>query len=335
MKSNVMAIAAICASSYSCATSVTAKIAVIDYDTREYVTNAVLGIDAENPLAAYPLTGWTLSPPENARNGWVFVFDAPGPHDCSFATPDGEFGIGLTANGYYVQDAGGLFRFPGAGANFGSIGETCREIEICLRKKRHPQTMYTLGAGRCCMTGWYTEYRFPENATEAGFDMMAGDWVEPYGKGETADFFVQKERIATNETEHVSAALVFRGDGNGAYIAQKVPNEFMSAYNADPEAVYVQTFPHIDGCIVGTNSYLVVRTRAETGANGAMASAHYGKIYGEIKVESDGANASQTYFYFMAYALNPIKGNTNLETTGGNDSLVPIRQVHAKGSGVP
>ena len=125
--------------------------------------------------------------------------------------------------------------------------------------------------------------------------------------------------------------------GNGAYLDFKRPTSwFWSAYNADPQATYSQTFPQTNGFIVGTNDYIVLRTRAVANDTGMVESAHYGKIYGGIRVGKKDANSQQWYFFFKSYALNPVPGDTNLEANIGRGTKTLVyRKRREKGAGFP
>ena len=329
----------------ACATNVTVRVSIIDYDTQEYVTNAWAKASSTTPYGGLPVPGWTLVPSDSEYNRYVWHIETSGPFDCDFSTYDGFFRFGVWAENHYMNDVR-EYRFapvPGKAGEFATLAETVKEMTVYLRKVRNPIVMYSLGA-RSNYWDYLTDtlttrYSYPTNTVEAGFDMMAGDWVAPYGIGTTADFYVQKSVVVSNGIEQTVAALVFRGEGNGAYLAQKAPvEEFWSVYHADPGATYSQTFPQTDGFIVGTNDYLVVRTRAATNETGAVASAHYGKIYGSIRVgkKSPRSQDPKDYFFFMSYALNPNPNDTNLENARDDSKVSPkITWVKRKGKGLP
>ena len=74
----------------------------------------------------------------------------------------------------------------------------------------------------------------PKVSGEFGFDLLMNDWVEPYGDGKIADFYVQREAAPTNSKVTVNSCIVFRGDGNGAYMRKKVKTT--SDFKIDYEA---------------------------------------------------------------------------------------------------
>ena len=322
----------------SCGTNVTLRVSVIDYDTQEYVSNVLAKVNTNNPFGGPPVFGWTLAPNDSDTNNYGFYLDGDGPSDCSFTTYDGWFYIDFDFNTESYYD---LFlpeyRFmplPGKGGEFAELAETFKEMTFYVRQKRNPVEMYSLGGEG--MYDGITEYRMPQETEEAGFDMMKGDWIAPHGIGEIADFRVRKPCVDSNGVETASAALVFQGTGNGAYLDFKRPTSwFWSAYNADPQATYSQTFPQTNGFIVGTNDYIVLRTRAVANDTGMVESAHYGKIYGGIRVGKKDANSQQWYFFFKSYALNPVPGDTNLEADTEGCTTLVYRKRREKGAGFP
>ena len=321
----------------SCGTNVTLRVSVIDYDRQEYLPNAKIKIKTNNPFGGPPVFGWTLASNGSEWSVYRFYLNDNCPTDCNFSTYDGRFRAIVYADGFY-EPWTETYRFmplPGKGGEFAELAETFKEMTFYVRQKRNPVEMYSLGGEG--MYDGITEYRMPQETEEAGFDMMKGDWIAPHGIGEIADFRVRKPCVDSNGVETASAALVFQGTGNGAYLDFKRPTSwFWSAYNADPQATYSQTFPQTNGFIVGTNDYIVLRTRAIANDTGMVESAHYGKIYGGIRVGKKDANSQQWYFFFKSYALNPVPGDTNLEANIGRGTKTLVyRKRREKGAGFP
>ena len=323
----------------SCGTNVTLRVSLIDYDTQGYVSNAVAKVCTNNPFGGPPVFGWTLVPSDSETDVYWWYLNDNGSTDCDFSTYDGRFYLNFRFNsGSYYNLRLPEYRFmplPGKGGEIAELAETFKEMTFYVRQKRNPVEMYSLGGGG--MYNGITEYRMPQDAEDAGFDMMKGDWTAPHGIGEVADFRVRKPCVDSNGVETASAALVFQGTGNGAYLDFMRPTSyFWSAYNADPQATYSQTFSQTNGFIAGTNDYIVLRTRAVTNSTGTVETAHYGKIYGGIRVGKKDANSQQWYFFFKSYALNPVPGDTNLEANIGRGTKTLVyRKRRGKGAGFP
>ncbi len=92
---------------------------------------------------------------------------------------------------------------------------------------------------------------------------------------------------------------------------------FVSAYEADSNAIYRTEFPFSSYCsykdsadygavrVAEDDEYLVFRTRVVKDDNGNIVSANYGKIYGAIRTVG--------FFGAKAIYFNPTPNDTNLE----------------------
>jgi len=89
-------------------------------------------------------------------------------------------------------------------------------IEIVLREKRNPMKMYSKGTGYI---------KVPVQNQPVGYDLVEGDWVEPYGKGKIKDFILDCDFIyIDNLHREASYKLTFSNTGDG-----------FIKYNPDPE----------------------------------------------------------------------------------------------------
>jgi hypothetical protein len=92
-------------------------------------------------------------------------------------------------------------------------------------------------------------------------------------------------------------------------------SDMTSVYHADTNASYssllefevVRDGKGLHRNDLGEDNYLVVRTRTEVDQNGALKSAHYGKIYGDWRFCERGGMAIQKIVF------NPIPNSTSLE----------------------
>ena len=133
-----------------------------------------------------------------------------------------------------------------------------------------------------------------------------------------ADFYVQREASPTNSKVTVNSGIVFRGDGNGAYIRKmvKTTSDFKTDYEADTNGVYqaylpLQHFPWpeypncMTSAIVKEDEYLVMRTRVKKDAKGNIVKANYSAMRGTVHIYE--------YFSCWGYFVNPTPNDPNLE----------------------
>ncbi len=212
-------------------------------------------------------------------------------------------------------------------------------IQLRLKKKRNPIPMYAMKL---------SQKRFPEEVLPEGYDpkkqdwiempadsgtvawdLEKGDWVEPYGKGEIADFIFKIHREARKKYvgdswghEYLSSGatveVTVSNEGDG-FIPYPVPEKdrhrgLRMPYEA-PADGYMPTvtkyFTHPkDGTGKANlrkdmNYFFQVRTVRDQ--SGKIISALYGKIYGEFLIHSFGNDISFTYY------LNPTPNDRNVE----------------------
>jgi hypothetical protein len=149
-----------------------------------------------------------------------------------------------------------------------------------------------------------------------GFDLMAGDWVSPYGRGVNSDIlFTGHFNKGANGESDFTLTVSFPNPGDGiqefdapALIqdAKTGQSDLRSSHEApmdDYQSQWVQTDNRKPGQPVETNRnsnhnyYFRVRTVLDE--NGNVKSALYGKIYGD--------------FMEFAYYLNPTPNDRNVE----------------------
>lgn len=219
----------------------------------------------------------------------------------------------LSADGYYSPPYHDVhYKMKKDHLFYIEFAEHEKEESIILRKIKNPIPMY-----RYRING--AKYLPRENG-DYGFDMKAGDWVAPLGKGEVADFYIRKNY--DEKARSTKSALFFKGKGNGAYKMKAfVDSEFRSCYVADTNAVFGTLFryeywthDHVnpkDGshrtevCDVDADECLILRTRCRFDEKGDLVSCHYSKIYGKIEIFG--------WLNFMSSAFNPTPNDANLE----------------------
>ncbi len=155
------------------------------------------------------------------------------------------------------------------------------------------------------------------NGEKYAYDLVVGDWVAPYGKGNSADFIFQFKgnagRVVGLDEWEQKFILSFSREHDGiiawkgsSEAGRKYGSELESDYNAPVkgyQSEWVQrTWKEKGGCRKTTrdidrNFYFRVRTK--TDGKGNIISAHYGKIYGD--------------FMSFIYYLNPTPNDRNVE----------------------
>ncbi|MBU4198864.1 MAG: hypothetical protein KKG09_04475 [Verrucomicrobia bacterium] len=174
------------------------------------------------------------------------------------------------------------------------------------------------------------EASVPVRSTPIGFDLIAGDWVTPHGKGQEEDFLVtfsaKPERVYTNwygSTPRIHSLLDYtltisfpkedagvvpvpvplQGGGSGLRLSREAPG---SGYvSVIQKRVYQEESkpPHTDIC-KDQNYFFRVRTKKDDKGN--IINALYGKIHGDFQFDHLG---KLTFTYY----LNPTPNDRNLE----------------------
>lgn len=182
---------------------------------------------------------------------------------------------------------------------------------IVLRRIGKPIPMYAQRA----------RIELPELGKPIGFDLMEGDWVAPYGHGKTSDFIFQAQRRLNSWQDFDSSfSLTFHSQDDGLF-AISMPLDQGSTLRLPAVAPKSGYATELSGQLSDTpskawetsekkdqNYYFRVRTVKDDGGN--IVSAHYGKIYGDFKID---AINSKTLLIFFQYYLNPTPNSQNVE----------------------
>ncbi len=173
--------------------------------------------------------------------------------------------------------------------------------------------------------GWQNGLLLPREQP-AGFDLIAGDWVEPHGTGKVADLVFELRRTVFgkdgrgHDLHETELRVTFANPGDGILA---VPMRPLAAAGSElrlpreaPENGYesewVQRWWRDER---GSHSNLrndrgyFLRVRSQVDSQGAVTNALYGKIQGDIECIywEDPARLSFTYY------LNPTPNDRNLE----------------------
>jgi hypothetical protein len=199
--------------------------------------------------------------------------------------------------------------------------------KVVLRRKINPVGMYWKK-----VESWHQGEGVPADGKPVGYDLMKGDWVAPYGKGEKADFvFTMQGEFISFSNRKVSTVLTFSNEGDGIQEFSKKAEKagylgtsaFTSPYIA-PKDGYLDTFSYKR--VVSENGDIGLkrdntkiyffRIRTEKDKDGKIIRALYGKIHGDISTDFlDFKLGGDVGVYFLYY-LNP-DGTRNMEHDPG------------------
>ena len=279
----------------------------VDYEVKDddgmSVSNVVVKTRTQRD---YLVISWTQT---IKKDSYISKTDKDGKASCRFRCHHGDFDVHISAPGYYPEE----FFDLSFGANYDMklnkviFPRLEKQVPIRIRKIHNPVDLKLT-------KGWYV--KCPLEIGEYAFDLEAGAWVSPRGKGKVTDLVVCVEAVTNDSIKYMRGKMVFpRG---GAYREKLMPSRyFRSVYNADTSAVYHASFPfevyedtqhrgknycHIP---IEKSEYLVFRVREVKDADGNLLSANYGKIYGPIRIFD--------HFYYNKCYFNPTSNDTNLE----------------------
>lgn len=187
--------------------------------------------------------------------------------------------------------------------------------------------------------------RFRDLTTEPDgkfyYDLVKGAWLPPFGKGVQADIefsFLPRKDFGVHiglsgypgRSYRDEIVLRFIGDGNGIVSVLPPPNAVLKIREAPLEG-YEQKHvswrgrnkdiqPERSDC---TEKCQAFRIRTRKNAEGKIASALYGKVYGGFPLTYRGADHPSGVEF--TYYLNPIPNDQNLEWDMKHN-LCPVRE---------
>jgi hypothetical protein len=226
---------------------------------------------------------------------------------------DAYVGAAVLKDGYY--GAGG-YRIEFTNSLLGRWQPWNPTIEVVLQKRGVQVPMYTRRVD---------EIKIPVEGKPVGFDLMAGDWVAPYGKGETADFLFQLERkpepaVPAREIPPYDVTLTVNfpnaGDGiQSIFVPTRGGHSGLRLPRQAPADGYESVLIKRESKERGQKAYsdyrddqnYFFRVRTKKDAQGNIISALYGKIYGDFNHAAAGGKLAFTYY------LNPEPNSRNME----------------------
>ena len=158
-------------------------------------------------------------------------------------------------------------------------------------------------------------FKLPILNQPVGFDLKVGDWVKPYGKGDTVDFLATLRSHESDTLRQCHCLLTFPNPLDGI-LEHRYPQDDHSSYKwpfLAPERGYKKTLVLSDWMYEKNgdagywrrhkerknNGPFIIRTRTTTNAEGELVSAHYSRI-------------SNMESIWLTYWFNP-DGTRNLE----------------------
>lgn len=251
---------------------------------------------------------------------------------CTFTINGGNGAFGVRVydqKGYYQRIGGGRYQKASGIFPFRRYQPWNPIIELRMVKKRNPIPMYVM------------QYRGKIPATEipVGFDLLNGDWVQPYGKGENSDIlFTLHIKKPPNEPANfwfdfeLKLSFPNKYDGIQECVQEGIngmgEREFRILNMLTPpkegyQNPYYKLSPGNNETHDEANTNFFFRVRSQPQADGHFKEGLYGKIYAPME-----CNSLSEFSFF--YYLNPTPGDTNLEfdckTTLLKNGIAPINQ---------
>jgi len=200
-------------------------------------------------------------------------------------------------------------------------------IEITLKKKINPIPMYVVPLNYFDRG---TKPELPMLDHFIGFDLLAGDWVAPYGLGTHEDFLIKVniKRAISYDNHDVILTIRFSNEGDGfieyAPDISRGKSELRlprTAPSSGYQPVYTRRYENnpetLKNGVLGnpeydTNYFFRIRTKLDKDGNaiGGL----YGKIYGEVKLYNYTLSRKDNNpFIGFNYYLNPNDNDQNIE----------------------
>ncbi len=226
----------------------------------------------------------------------------------------GDFAFGPRAKTGFYRGGGGEYQFKETkGGKWQPWDPT---VDVVMKPIINPIAMYARKMGDVT-----SPLELPQKGQPIGFDLMAGDWVAPHGKGSVADLvFTLEETIPYVRVEDpfdITLTISFsnKGDGIQSILAPINKGSELRLPRAAPKDGYEQTLvkeigrstakkPINSGIREDQNYFFRVRTVLDE--KGRIKSALYGKIDGDIQFWGN----RKVRFN---YCLNPNPNDRNME----------------------
>jgi hypothetical protein len=279
----------------------------------------VVGEDGNSITGANIAVSYDIVPPPSDPNQPQYgeikgVTDTNGMFSASHTDSSLGLAIIVEKSGHYTTHIGYQFYFDEKRQN--------PTFTLMLKEIGKPIPMYAK----------HEEAKVQEEDKPIGFDLMAGDWVTPSGKGFHSDLFFTVHRKIINEREYDCALTVtFPNKGDGIAIA---PSESVtgSAFRTSRTAAENGYEPELDLHYSNTNQPqgvfgYFIRVHTELNPDGTIKSALYGKIPGNFRFYA-GTKVPRAGMGFDYY-LNPTPNDRNVEFNPTKNLVKDIGEFEA------
>lgn len=227
----------------------------------------------------------------------------------------GEVNYSSQKEGFYRSE--GRYTFSPAWSPKGGRFEPWNPVVTCVvRRVVNPIPMFAK----------VVKTKIPTTNSLCGYDLMAGDWVAPYGHGSRSDvgFTITGFDLGmTNYQSHLALSLTNCLDGILRLPLDQTGSKYILVRKA-PEDGYVSSWTNAVGYLPGKGFFetqggtfadskdrrwgYVFRIRSATNDQGKITEVWYGKITGPISF----FNCTERVLHFTYY-LNPTPNDRNLE----------------------
>ena len=174
------------------------------------------------------------------------------------------------------------------------------------------------------------ETKTPKENEPVGFDLMAGDWITPFGTGKTADMFFTIHRKVVNVHEYdAELKVTFPNKGDGIAITPSQPDvgsDFKTSRIASENGYESDRSWHYSNSEKPESVFgYFLRVRTVLDENGNVRSALYGKINGDIRFYV-GTKVPHSGIGFTYY-LNPTPNSRNVEFDPKQNLLGGLKSI--------
>lgn len=266
--------------------------------------------EAGNPVAGAKAAVSYFSNSEPAAIGGITDTNGILAAEHSVGPSYGGYELGFAANkpGYYSVKQVQLL-----GPTYDPV-KWNQTITLILKKVGRPISMYAKKV----------ETKTPAENQPVGFDLVVGDWVLPYGTGQSADLFftVHRNVVSANQYD-ATVTLTFPNKTDGIAIVHTIPevgSAFKGPRTASDSGYETNRVWHYGNSQQPKSVFgYFVRVRTVADENGNVKSALYGKIVGDLRFYV-GTKAPQSGIGFTYY-LNPTPNDRDVEFDPGRNLL--------------
>ena len=281
--------------------SLTTDTLLLPYDYHQRKKNGfyiLVSDDDENPISGVSIKGL-------GRRSIAGTTDARG----TFLWPsDSVQEVTLSKPGYYKTKG-----FPDRHAlnTAEPAGSRTNCLNVVLKQIRDPIPMFAKGL---------RDTKFPAYNVPLFYDLVKGDWLPPYGRGETVDFIFRLDCVfgeMRRDNIHMyksTFTLNFQNDGDGIQEVTQWPGSALRLPRYAPADGYERKwvekgYRNENGSSGAQSKDYFFRVRTKKDDSGRIVSALYGKIQNSLHAEVVISGS----WLRLTYYLNPTPNDRNME----------------------